>query len=198
MKSGERVIKRYGNRKLYDPEARRYVTLPDLARMVGRGQEVRVVDQKTGEDLTSMVLAQVIQEALKQRTASIPQQVLTRLIRLGAAPASAWREWTGHDGAVKARQEAERIVGGLVSRGRLTLDEALALRQEITGSVQRLVSEAQSGLEGRLRSLVERSEKEQGVSPALSVLKERLMTFEALLSPAPSGAPKGRKARRKA
>ena len=42
-----------------------------------------------------------------------------------------------------------------MNRGRLTLDEALALRQEIAGSVQRLVSEAQSGLEGRVRGLLE-------------------------------------------
>ncbi len=164
--SHERVIKRYENRKLYDPQARAYVTLEDLAQAIGRGVELRVVDQATGQDLTTVVLAQVILEGLKQRTASIPQQVLARLIRLGSGPAAAWTDWLApHDAAARARQEAERIVSGLLAKGRLTLDEALALRQEIAGSVQRLVAEAQGALESRLHRLLERSAGEPGVSP---------------------------------
>jgi polyhydroxyalkanoate synthesis repressor PhaR len=190
----ERVIKRYDNRKLYDPEARRYVTLDDLARQIGTGEELRVVDQRTGDDLTTVILAQVMLEGLKQRTASIPHQVLTRLIRLGhtaslptaGGKTSAWAEWTGpSEAAARAKDEAERIVSGLLSRGRLTLDEALALRQEMAGSMQRIVQDAQAGLERRLRSLMERSEQEHGVNPALLALKTRLLTFENLLAPAP-------------
>jgi polyhydroxyalkanoate synthesis repressor PhaR len=191
----ERVIKRYDNRKLYDPEARRYVTLDDLAQRIGTGEELRVVDQRTGDDLTTVVLAQVMLEGLKQRTASIPHQVLSRLIRLGhtasvaagaRGKAGSWAEWTGpSEAASRAKDEAERIVSGLLSRGRLTLDEALALRQEMAGSVQRIVQDAQHGLESRLRSLMERNETEHGVNPSLQALKTRLLTFENLLVPAP-------------
>jgi polyhydroxyalkanoate synthesis repressor PhaR len=185
----ERVIKRYDNRKLYDPQARRYVTLDGLAALVARGEDVRVVDQKTGEDLTTTVLAQVMLEGVKQRSVTVPRQVLARIIRLAAAPSVAWGEWKGpHDVAQRARQEAERIAGGLMSRGRLTLDEALSLRQEIAGSVHRLVAEAQTGLEGRVRGLLE--QHDGGVNPSLKVLKGRLSSFEALLEPAP---PKGRR-----
>ena len=94
MKAGatrraERTIRRYDNRKLYDAEARRYVTLDELSRLIGGGTEVRVVEQRTGEDITTVVLAQVVLEGIKQRTATIPHQVLSRLIRLGSGPASA-------------------------------------------------------------------------------------------------------------
>jgi polyhydroxyalkanoate synthesis repressor PhaR len=196
----ERVIKRYDNRKLYDPKARRYVTLDDLARQIGAGEDVRVVDQRTGDDLTTVILAQVMLEGLKQRTASIPHQVLSRLIRLAhtaSTPAargkgSAWAEWTGpSEAAARAKDEAERIVSGLLSRGRLSLDEALALRQEMAGSVQRIVQDAQTGLESRLRGLMERSETEHGVNPALQALKTRLLTFENLLAPVPPPRPAG-------
>jgi polyhydroxyalkanoate synthesis repressor PhaR len=54
------VIKRYSNRKLYDPQASRYVTLEELAAMIRGGREISVVDVATGEDLTSVVLAQII------------------------------------------------------------------------------------------------------------------------------------------
>jgi polyhydroxyalkanoate synthesis repressor PhaR len=151
-----RSIRRYDNRKLYDVQARRYVTLEELSRLVARGEEVHVADQRTGEDITTVVLAQVVLESLKQRTASIPHQVLSRLIRLGSATGPAVPEWAeAQDAAGRARREAERIVSGLVARGRLGLDEALALRQEIAASAQRLITEAQAGVQARLRRLLE-------------------------------------------
>ena len=190
----ERTIKRYDNRKLYDAEARRYVTLFDLARMIGAGEELHVVDQKSGEDLTTTVLAQVILEGVKERTASIPRHVLTRLIRLGASPAAAWSDWNGpQEAATRAKDEAERIVSGLITKGRLTLEEALALRQEITGSVHRIVTDAQRVIEGRLHKLIDAGEA--GVGPSLQGLKVRLMSFETYLAK-PRTPRKGRAAAR--
>lgn len=192
--SGERVIKRYDNRKLYDAETRRYVTLADLAGMVASGLELRVLDQRTGEDMTAAMLAQVILEGIKERTASIPQKVLSRLIRLGARGAERFGRWMGpQEVAAKARSEAEHIVEGLIARGRLSLEEALGLRQEIASSVQRLVTEVQHGLEERIRSLVDATEREGGVHPALSSLKDKLLAFESYLD-----EPPGRSGRRAA
>jgi len=149
-----RPIKRYGNRKLYDAEARRYVTLEELGALVAGGHELAVTDQRTGEDLTSLTLAQVLLEGLKEKTARIPRQVLVGLIRLGAGPASAWADWRGpQEAAARARDEVQKIVGGLLSRGRLTLEEAMALRQDVVKSVHGIVTEAQSGIEGRVRAL---------------------------------------------
>ena len=113
-----RRIKRYGNRKLYDLDGKRYVTLENVAAMVAGGQDVEVIDQRTGEDLTSLTLAQVLLEGLKEKTARIPRQVLVRLVRLGAGPASAFGDWPApHEAAARARVEVERVVGSLLSRG---------------------------------------------------------------------------------
>jgi polyhydroxyalkanoate synthesis regulator phasin len=162
------------------------VTLGDLAGLVASGLDVRVLDQRTGEDLTAAMLAQVILEGIKERTASIPRQVLSRLIRLGATGAKKLGRWMGpQEAAARARTEAERIVEGLIARGRLTLEEALGLRQEIASTVQRLVTEAQHGLEDRIRQLLDVTEREGGVQPALSSLKERLLAFEAYLDDPP-------------
>lgn len=178
----ERVIKRYDNRKLYDPAARRYVTLTGLARLVGRGEDVRVLDQKTGEDLTTTVLAQVVLEGVRERTARIPRQVLVRLIRLGQAPRSAWREWEGaQKAAARARDEAERIVSGLLAKGRLTIDEGLGLRQEIAHAVQRIAIDTQRGVEQRVHRLLDHAEAERGVQPALARFKEQLLALEGSL-----------------
>jgi polyhydroxyalkanoate synthesis repressor PhaR len=99
-----RRIKRYGNRKLYDLDAKRYVTLEDVAGMVASGQDVEVIDQRTGEDLTSLTLAQVLLEGLKEKTARIPRQVLVRLVRIAAGPASAFSDWPApHEAATRER-----------------------------------------------------------------------------------------------
>lgn len=76
------VIKKYGNRRLYDAEASRYVTLGEIATKIRKGAEVRVVDAKTGADLTQPTLAQVI---LEDRNAGqlLPVPLLHQLIRMG-------------------------------------------------------------------------------------------------------------------
>lgn len=181
--AGARLITRYQNRKLYDPLTKSYVTLEGLARLIGDGLEVQVLDQKSGEDLTATVLAQVILEGVKQRTASIPQKVLVRLIRLGMSPRSAEAPEASPtaDTLSRAREEAERIVAGLLRRGRLPLEEALALRQEIADSLHRAVGDAQRGLEARFHALMEWTEREAGVTPAIQALKEKLLTLDAYL-----------------
>ena len=64
--SAAKIVKRYANRKLYDTERSCYVTLDDIAVMIRSGEEVTVVDNKSGEDLTSVTLAQIIFETEKK------------------------------------------------------------------------------------------------------------------------------------
>jgi polyhydroxyalkanoate synthesis repressor PhaR len=194
---GPREIRRYGNRKLYDPAVRRYVTLEDLARTVAEGQEIEVRDQKTGEDLTSLTLAQVLLEGVKQGASRIPRQVLTRLIRIAAAPAATavppWPE--PQDAAGRARQEVERLVSSVLGRGRLSLDDAVSLRHEVGQVVHRMVAEAQSGVEGRLRALLSQGEGVAGRS--LDALRGGLEAFEAYMEKAPAPAAPRRASKRR-
>jgi polyhydroxyalkanoate synthesis repressor PhaR len=62
------LIKRYANRKLYDTALSRYITLDRISDMLKSGQEVEVVDSKTGDDLTAVTLAQVMFEQEKKAT----------------------------------------------------------------------------------------------------------------------------------
>lgn len=55
-----RLVKKYSNRKLYDTLERRYITLDDIARLVRQGDDVTVVNRDTGEDLTPVVLSQIV------------------------------------------------------------------------------------------------------------------------------------------
>jgi polyhydroxyalkanoate synthesis repressor PhaR len=77
------VIKRYPNRKLYDTDAKRYVTLDNITQMIQSGQDVVVIDHETGEDLTNLTLSQIIFEQEKKGSSLLPRALLTNLIRTG-------------------------------------------------------------------------------------------------------------------
>jgi polyhydroxyalkanoate synthesis repressor PhaR len=80
MKPSVVLIKKYGNRRLYDTAGSRYVNLDDLAALVRRGKEVRVVDAKTGQDLTRVTLTQIITEDAKDKPTGLPLELLRQLI----------------------------------------------------------------------------------------------------------------------
>ena len=75
------LIKKYGNRRLYDTGDSRYITLDELAAKVRGGAEVRIVDAQSGEDLTQATLVQVVLEA-GNAAKFLPVQLLTQMIRL--------------------------------------------------------------------------------------------------------------------
>ena len=80
MKSPTIVIKKYGNRRLYDTTGSGYVNLDDIARFIREGKDVQVVDAKTGRDLTRVVLTQVITEDAKEKPTGLPLELLRQLI----------------------------------------------------------------------------------------------------------------------
>lgn len=74
------LIKKYGNRRLYDTVGSRYVNLDDLAAHIRAGREVRVVDARTGHDLTRVILTQIITEDAKGKPTGLPLELLRQLI----------------------------------------------------------------------------------------------------------------------
>ncbi|MEM8929833.1 MAG: polyhydroxyalkanoate synthesis regulator DNA-binding domain-containing protein [Acidobacteriota bacterium] len=78
-----RVIKRYESRKLYDTEESRYISLEDIARWVRDGQEIRVIDNATSDDVSAQVLTQIILDEGKRGTSFLPTELLHDLVRIG-------------------------------------------------------------------------------------------------------------------
>ncbi len=80
MTPASRIIKKYGNRRLYDTAASRYINLDEVAGLIRRGHEVRVVDAASGEDLTRVVLTQIITEDAKGKDSGLPLEMLRQLV----------------------------------------------------------------------------------------------------------------------
>lgn len=77
------TIKRYPNRKLYDTEAKQYITLDGIAELIKHGKEIRVVDNVSGEDLTALTLTQIISEQEKKQGGFLPLNLLSGLVQSG-------------------------------------------------------------------------------------------------------------------
>ncbi len=131
------VIKRYPNRKLYDTDTKRYITLNEIASLIREGQEVVVVDHATDEDLTAVVLTQIIFEQEKQQKGFLPKSVLTNLVRAGGdtlgtlrrgltLPLDLWRH---------VDEEIDRRVQYLISKGELAREEGLRMREKLLSPI---------------------------------------------------------------
>ncbi|HSV08194.1 MAG TPA: polyhydroxyalkanoate synthesis regulator DNA-binding domain-containing protein [Candidatus Binatus sp.] len=80
-----RLVKRYGNRKLYDTSESRYVTLEEIGRWVKAGEEVKILENDTGEDLTAVTFAQIILEEERRKSGLLSLRMLREIIQHGEA-----------------------------------------------------------------------------------------------------------------
>lgn len=74
------VIKKYENRRLYDSTNSRYVNLDEVAEMLRRGIDVQAVDAATGEDITRVILTQIIVDGAKDRDSAFPLDILRQMV----------------------------------------------------------------------------------------------------------------------
>lgn len=103
-----RLIKRYESRKLYDTEESRYVSLEEIASWVRQGQEVKVVDNATGADVTSQTLTQIILDEGRRGTSFLPSDLLHDLVRIG--------EKAMHTGIEQVQNGVDRLVQASIDR----------------------------------------------------------------------------------
>ena len=170
------VIKRYPNRKLYDTEAKGYITLEQIGELIRNGQDIQVVDHATGEDLTALTLTQVILEQERKRSGFLPQTVLTGLIQAGGERLSILRRALASplELAHHVDEEIERRLQSLVSRGELAAGESRRLRDKLLGQGYRPAE-----LRPPSEQALERALNKRGV-PTQGDLQQILEQLEAL------------------
>jgi len=139
------LIKRYSNRKLYNTEGKQYITLDQIAQMIRAGEEVLVIDNSTGEDITALTLTQIIYEQEKKKSGSLPHSVLTNLIQAGGEGLTAFQRALNASRSYfyQIDEEIKYRIQKLIKQGELTelegktlLDKLLKLRREDFGEEQ--------------------------------------------------------------
>ena len=79
-----KLIRKYVNRRLYDTSQSRYVNLDDLRQLIINGAEIKVVEQASGDDITTTVLLQIIEDSQRSGAQLLKPEFLSRVIRLSA------------------------------------------------------------------------------------------------------------------
>ena len=182
-----RIIKRYANRKLYDTEHSRYVTLDQISEMIRKGDDVKIVDNKTKEDLTTVTLAQIIFEEEKKQRSFLPLNAMRNIIQSGG-------EWFA-----EAQRRVQSILPGKRKDGEedddtaeaddgLPVDEAMvkkrslaSLREWVDHSKQRL-DDWQKQVDTKIRGAIEGLSPFSSVNKDVRALADRIADLEAKLS----------------
>jgi polyhydroxyalkanoate synthesis repressor PhaR len=128
------VIKRYSNRKLYNTDENKYINLEAIAKMIRNGEDVQVVDNVTGEDLTALTLTQIIMEREKKEGDFVPRSILAELIQAGGESLNVIREKLGSpsDLIQQVDREIAKRLDGLIQRGEIAEEAGKKLRGQLT------------------------------------------------------------------
>lgn len=184
-----RIIKRYANRKLYDTEHSRYVTLDQISEMIRAGDDVKIIDNKSKEDLTTVTLAQIIFEEEKKRS-FLSLGAMRNIIQNGnewfaeaqrrvqsILPGKRKDEGGEPEPAPAPEPVTETAVEEAASR-RLSI---AALREWADHSRSTL-DEWQRRVDGKIRSAIEGISPFSGVHKDVRALADRIAELEAKLA----------------
>jgi polyhydroxyalkanoate synthesis repressor PhaR len=170
MKLAAVIIKKYGNRRLYDSSSSKYVNLDEIAGLIREGKDVQVVDAKTGQDLTRVTLTQIITEDAKDKPTGLPLELLRQLIVASDEVRQEFVMWY--------------------------LKSAFDTYQKVQDAVQSRLGEVQSAVLSpveMMKKLLGRAPTtEAQTAPELDALRKRVAELEARLEKAAPGKRKKR------
>jgi len=149
-----KVIKRYTNRKLYDTVESRYVTLDEIAEMIKQGVEVKILDNRSKDDLTSVTLAQIIFEEEKKKN-RMPLIVLREIIRHPGESISGFFQKEVQPRVQSLREEAEQRIDKLLRRDGKGEDGTDPANADLLRASQRALEEWQRKIDERVKLVVE-------------------------------------------
>ena len=132
-------IKRYANRKLYDTKTKKYITLDKITKLLKAGEEVSVLDNKTGEDITAATVSQIFARAKKGQTDNGASNVMIQLLRKGPGTLvdygkkyiSLWDR-----ALTMADEEIDKLVERLVKEKEITPSEGSKLKKDMVNRAE--------------------------------------------------------------
>ena len=191
------MIKRYANRKLYDTQHSRYVTLEQISEMIREGDDVKIIDNKSKEDLTSVTLAQIIFEEEKKQKSFLPLQAMRNIIQTGGESINQLVSQAQHKIGEAQRKVTDILPnsGDSEPQGSSDSDKGtdtdlaqtksgpLAIREfrEFLVTSQQTIDEWQKRMDDRIRGVVEGISPFHGIHSEVQGLAERIAELEAKL-----------------
>lgn len=152
-------IKKYANRKLYDTTDKQYISLDQLADLIKSGEEVSIMDNQTGEDITAAVISQLLAREKKGAHEEVPSGILMQLLRKGRGTLTDYaKKYAGlfQNAVTLAEDEIDRLVGRLVNDREISEFEGSRLKKEILGYADNLRGWVTSNVDRRVNEVLGR------------------------------------------
>ncbi|MEO0241295.1 MAG: polyhydroxyalkanoate synthesis regulator DNA-binding domain-containing protein [candidate division WOR-3 bacterium] len=160
----KRIIKKYSNRKLYDTEASKMITIPELANYVKEGIDFQVIDNETGDDITDLTLVQILMEIVKDRKEfSSAPYILREIIKSGKSTVIEFikNSLLASINAISlTEQKAREIVRNLIDKKKISEKEGEELKNLLIESAR----EREKILEEKIKSILDEALKKIGIT----------------------------------
>lgn len=171
------IIKRYQNRKLYDTMNSTYVTLEDIGSIIRRGDDVKILDNKSKDDLTTVTLTQIIFEEEKKHKNSLPLSALKKIIR-GGGDAIA-------DLVSRSTEGVQGTIHNVKEGAELIIDK---IRDELQNPAEGMLRDAlhktqviSRNIEGKIKNTVETLTESTVMQVEIRKLRQRVHYLEKKL-----------------
>lgn len=171
MKEQPVIVRKYGNRRLYDTSSSRYINLDDIAAMIRNGTNVKVVDAVTQEDLTHVTLTQIIVEHAKEKPTSFPLELLRELIVVSDHVGREFITWYLRSGFDAYQKVQKALQTGVATSKATTASPLDLLKKFIPGSLQTEPNDELSELRARVAELETKVRKPRKARRAKSKAK---------------------------
>ena len=143
-----RIIKRYQNRKLYDTRHSCYVTLDDIEGLIKNGEDLCVIDNRTGEDLTSVTLTQIILEEEKKKRNILPIATLKNIIQSGGEQIAQLLQKS-----IQTVSAISNVKDGVIDKIKDEIEDSSSFIRDFLTKSHQGVDEFSKKLEGRFKLL---------------------------------------------
>ncbi|HLG19494.1 MAG TPA: polyhydroxyalkanoate synthesis regulator DNA-binding domain-containing protein [Bdellovibrionota bacterium] len=180
-----RIIKKYQNRKLYDTKDSCYVTLDEIAKLIKKGEDVCVIDNKTKADVTSIILTQILVDQEKNAKSILPLTMLKDIIQHGQGSLFDFIQryvLLGFDTEKGRHEEAERYIDRLVARGELSKVEAKNLLKEVLETPSRDQNDLDQFIGERVTSTLREVSKLDEIEQNITSLTSKLESIETKIT----------------
>lgn len=181
-----RVIKKYSNRKLYDVEQSRYVTLEKVGELIEKGIDIQVIDNDSGEDISRKTLTHILLNLEKNKKSFLPFPVLKDMIMKGGDSVVEYTKrsiMAGLSVISAAEDEIEKTVRRFTEKGLLSEDEAKRVLKDFLSSIEKSKVSFDQRIEESILKVFRNfnipSRKEmKELKKRLSILEKRLAKIE--------------------
>jgi polyhydroxyalkanoate synthesis repressor PhaR len=195
------VIKKYANRKMYDTHDKRYVSMDQLSELIKKGEEVMVIDNRTGDDITTAIISQLLGRNSKEKDKTVSSQLLMQLLRKGGGTLTDYAKkymalWQGAFNM--AEDEVTQLINRLVKNKELSTAEAGKLKNEIMGYTRSLKSWISDRIDKRVGEVLQSmnlatDDQVKALSAKVAALSKKVRQLEKMQAPAEK-KPRQRKA----